>query len=329
MCSSDLSLFQFILQAWFVRRRGVIIRPAFNIFHPQIAEFLGLYLPLLAGIGIVQANKLVESFFASFLGKGSISSIYFSERVIEFILGVFVVSFSTVTMTEFSHASREKNYKHCSVMLESVIRIVLFVTIPAACFIVIFSRQIIFTLFYYGKFTRFDAERTAAVLLFFGLSLVFIPVARMVKTVFYSFKDTKTPLKAAVFELLLNIFFSMLFMRHIGIRGIALAFSLSSLANLIFLLISLRISLFKITYRRILPSLASIALSSFFMCAAGYCLVSFLGFTAEGAFVNRALMMVILAGSSITVYIASAYFLKMKELTEIRVYLRKPHALPS
>jgi len=314
---------QWTLQLPAVRKLGMKFKPTWHLYHPEIHGVVKLLIPTLFGVSIVQINLLIDSVFGSLLMEGSVSSLYYSDRVMELVLGIFAVSLATVILPELSRAARDKDHEHGSKTLSSSIRLMLFITLPATAGLLFLNHEIVFTLFRYGRFSIQDGERTAAALFYFGIGLSFIGVLKVIVPAFYAFKDTKTPVLGAFCALITNFILNLLLFKPLQVGGIALATSLAALVNMGFLLWKLEKHYFKLPHREIWVSTQKIAFASLIMGIAGAVTVRLAGFQAAGTIWHRVFPLFLAIFAAGSVYLGICLVLRVHETTELWNFVKR------
>jgi putative peptidoglycan lipid II flippase len=185
---------QFAVQAPAVRRLGFRLRPLWReLWNPRVRQVLILMLPGIPVLGINQLNQLITNRFASFLGEGGVTYVYYSYRVTELMFGLVVVQLTTVLLPLLS---RELNAAPDSAptTLLKTIRLVTFVTLPAATVMTLLSAPIIGLLFGGGRFSAADVVVTGATLTAYAFSLVGTGHVKIMASAFFAHKDTRTPM---------------------------------------------------------------------------------------------------------------------------------------
>ncbi|NCX94584.1 MAG: murein biosynthesis integral membrane protein MurJ, partial [Gammaproteobacteria bacterium] len=173
--------------------------------------------------------------FASFLPTGSISWLYYSDRLMQFPLGVFGVALSTVILPRLSKHVADQNEAEYRASLAWALRWVMVIALPAALAIMVLAKPLVSTFLHYGRFTAWDVEMTERSLIAFAMGLLFFIAVKVLVSGFYSRQDTKTPVKIAVICVLSNLVFNAVLMWPLGQAGLALATTLSALLNTILL----------------------------------------------------------------------------------------------
>ncbi len=260
----------------FARRLGMRFPFSVCVSHPGVRQIGRLMLPGLFGMGITQINLLVDSFFASLLREGSVSALYYSGRVNELALGSFAISVSTVILPTLSRQAAEGRIDEMRRTLLYGLRVVAFVTVPAAVGLVLLREPIIAVLFQRGRFSPEDTAYAALALRYYALGLLPFAAVKILAPAFYSQKDTRTPAVSAAWTLAVHVCLCSTLSFAIGHGGIALADSLSATFNMVVLL-----SIFARRHglpwaRELLPSLAKILASSLLMGAVAVAVLAWL-----------------------------------------------------
>lgn len=190
-----------------------------------------MMVPGIFGAGIVQINFAISKAMAWSLGEGSVASLYYSARVQELTLGIFSIAFSIALLPTFSEQAAQRDLASMKKTLVFAFRLVGFITIPAMVGLVVLSRPIIQVLFEHGVFDAQSTAMTAPCLLYFALGIPFISCVKILAPAFYSLKDTRTPVIVAFFVMATYISLGFLLMRPMGVSGLALALTASSVLN--------------------------------------------------------------------------------------------------
>ncbi len=305
---------QMFVQVPAVWKKGMRFIPSVSFNHPAIRKISLLMTPGMIGIGIYQINLLVDSIMSSFLPEGSVSSIYYSTRVVELVQGIFVVSFATVMLTEMSSLAAKKDHAQIKESLSFSLRMVAFVAIPASAGLIMLARPITQVLFEHGKFAAFDTERTAFALIFYAVGLFFVAGARIVVQAFYAVQDTATPVKCAFVSLVVNIAGNLILMHPLKQGGIALATSIAAAVNLLQLLLIYQKRCGALDWGPLKESLVRIGIQTFAMTIGSALFLNLLRFHEQK---NGLLQAASLFGTiilALLVYLAVALLLKSREL---------------
>jgi putative peptidoglycan lipid II flippase len=231
---------QFFFQWPFLARRGFRYRFRFHFRNTGVVQVLRLMVPGALGAGVYQINVLVSEFIAAFLAEGSVAALRFSSTLIELVLGIFIISLTTVILPVLSEKSSRGDPEGMVESLRYALRLVFVITLPATFGLILLRAPIITMLFRYGRFDEQSVNMVASALIFHAPGLLGIGVTRVVVQMFYSMKDTKTPMFVAAGVMALNLALCVLLSESLKLGGIALAGSVAALGNGLFLLYLLR-----------------------------------------------------------------------------------------
>jgi len=224
-------LFQFLVQVPFLRRKGFRFRFRFSLRHSGFRRVVRLMVPGVIGQSVLQINIFIGNILASFLPTGSISFLFFADRLVQFPLGVFGISAATAILPTLSQHAAEENLPGMVEALARTMRLVLFLMVPSLVGLAVLSVPIVSALFQRGNFGYPATLATAQALLFYSLGLWAFAEVRVVAQIYYAMQDTWTPMKIGAIAVLANIVLSLLFMGPLKHGGLALANSLSSMLN--------------------------------------------------------------------------------------------------
>lgn len=222
---------QALVQVPTLWRLKVLPRPAWFWRDPGVRRVVKLMVPALFGVSVVQVGLLVSTVFASYLAVGSLSWLYYAERLIYLPVGVFGVAMATVVLPSLSRAhaqASEAAYRRC---LDWGWRMVLTLAIPAAVGMACLATPLLVTLFHYGAFGIHDVQMTRLRLLAYCVGLPAFMLIKVLAAAFYAKQAIKTPVKVAVVAVCLNVLFNALLIGPMAHAGLALASSLSAWCN--------------------------------------------------------------------------------------------------
>jgi len=311
-------ILQLALQIPFLMDKGLSFAPKWNLWHPALKKIGMLMLPTIFGSAIYQINQLVGTLLASLLREGSISYLYYADRLVQFPLGVFAIAISTAVLPSLSREAADGDLVRLKETLSHALRLTMFITIPAMIGLIVLRQPIIRLLFQRGAFDSDTTKMTAQALLYYSLGLWAFAALRVFVSAFYSLQDTKTPVKVAVVAMLANIVFSLILMGPLKHGGLALALSLASTLQLCMLIFLLRKRLGGIDGRVVMGSMVRCFLSSLVM---GLC-IYFLALKLLAGSITRdiftlALGILIIVCAGFVVYFISAKVLGSKELSSL------------
>lgn len=198
---------------------------------PGVGEVKRLMLPALFGVSVAQINLLVDTILASFLVTGSVSWLYYSDRLMEFPLGVFGVALATVVLPGLSKKAANENWQGFREDLDSALRLVWIIGLPATLGLLLLAHPLMVTLFHYGAFTDHDVQMSGASLMAYAFGLLGFILVKILAPAFYARKDMKTPVKVAVVALVTNTVLNLLLIGPFAHVGLAAATTISAFVN--------------------------------------------------------------------------------------------------
>ena len=229
---------QLLFQLPFLYREGLLPRPKWGWRHEGVQKIIRLMIPALFGSSVAQINLLFDTFIASFLVTGSVSWLYYSDRLLEFPLGVFGIALATVVLPNLSEAHYKKGATHFNDTLRWAIQLSLLIAVPATFGLFLLAQPILATLFQYGAFSANDSIMAAYSLMAYSLGLPAFILIKILASGFYARQDTRTPVRigvqAMIFNMLLNVVFVVWMVQSGFIAphvGLALATTASAYFN--------------------------------------------------------------------------------------------------
>jgi len=228
---------QLLFQLPSLYRLDLVPRPIWDTKDEGVRRILKLMVPALFGVSVSQINLLLDTVLASFLPTGSVSWLYYSDRLAELPLGVFGIAIATVILPNLSAhraAAREGRF---SLTLDWAMRSVLLIGVPAAVALIMLAEPILITLFQYGALTPRDVDMAALSLRAYSLGLIAFMLVKVLAPGFYARKDTATPVKIGIVAMVANMVLNLLFVLplmyywNVGHLGLALATSVAAYIN--------------------------------------------------------------------------------------------------
>lgn len=256
---------QLVIQIPPLIRHGFFPRINFHFSHPAVRKIGRLMIPTLYGSAVYQLNLLAITFMASFLPTGSISYLWYADRVMEFPLGIFAISLATVALPLLSDHAARQDHDRMNRTLRTTLSMVWILNIPAAVGLIVLAEPIVALLFYRGDFTRESTELTAQALIYFSLGLPFVSATRITASAFYAVQEARKPVKAANLSVLVNIVTGALLMFPLEFRGLALAVSLGAITNFLLLMKYYRAKVGPLGLKALMKSVLKISLASLVM----------------------------------------------------------------
>lgn len=224
-------LAQLAFQVPFLARLGLLPRPWPDFAHAGVRRILRLMVPALFGVSVSQINLLLDTVLASLLAAGSVSWLYYSDRLVELPLGVFGIAIGTVILPALSKRHAEQSREHFSAMLDWAIRSVLLLGLPAALALVVLAEPLLISLFHYGAMTEHDITMAAMSLRAYAVGLVAFMLIKVLAPGFFARQDTKTPVKVGIVAMVANMVFNLILIWPLAHAGLALATALSAFMN--------------------------------------------------------------------------------------------------
>ncbi len=222
---------QLLFQLPFLSRLGMLSRPRISWGDAGVKRILRLMTPALFGTSVVQINLLFDTLIASFLVTGSISWLYYSDRLVEFPLGVFGVALSTVILPTLSRNHAQGSADAYARNVDWGLRWATVISIPAMLGLLILAGPMLATLFHYGEFTSHDVAMAARSLMAFAVGLPAYIYIKVLASAFYARQDTRTPVRIGVIAMLANMVLNLALVFPLAHAGLALATSLSAYIN--------------------------------------------------------------------------------------------------
>ncbi|MDO9082399.1 MAG: murein biosynthesis integral membrane protein MurJ [Humidesulfovibrio sp.] len=222
---------QWLFQQPFLARLGFSWRGPWRWFDPAVLRMGRLMLPSVFGSAVYQINLLLSTLLASFLPVGSISYLYYADRLVQFPVGVFSLAVSTAALPRLSHLCAEGKADEFMDVIRSALRLSLCISLPAMAGLIALATPLIGLLFGRGAFGPEAVSATSSALMAYGLGLPAIALVRPLVGAFYALGDTRTPVLVASLCVAVNILLGWALMPHLAHAGLALAVSVSSALN--------------------------------------------------------------------------------------------------
>jgi putative peptidoglycan lipid II flippase len=249
-------LVQLLFQIPFLIGINQLPRPRWDRQNSGVKKIFKLMIPALFGVSVSQINLLLDTLLASFLVTGSISWLYYSDRLVEFPLGGFGIALATVILPNLSKKHASDSAIAFSNTIDWALRWVFIIATPAAIGLVYLAEPLLITLFQYGEFTAEHAHQASLSLMAYGLGLLPFIFIKVLAPGYYARQDTKTPVKIGIIAMISNMVLNIILMLQFAHVGLALATALSAGLNAALLYRGLR----KIDVYQPTPEWASFAL---------------------------------------------------------------------
>jgi putative peptidoglycan lipid II flippase len=231
-------ILQLLFQLPFLMRIKALPRPKWRPAHDGVRRSMRLMLPAIFGSSVAQINVLVGGMIASMLGVGKISLLYYSDRLMEFPLGLFGIALATVTLPFLSRQYANGAHDAFSATIDWSMKLVLLIAVPAAVGLIVLAEPLVATIFYGGSFTYDDVRMTGLALRAFALGLVGFSFVKILAPAYFARHDTRTPVRIGLIALAVNFVLSVTLAWYLTSRGypgnhagLALAISVAALLN--------------------------------------------------------------------------------------------------
>ncbi|WP_428466331.1 murein biosynthesis integral membrane protein MurJ [Photobacterium minamisatsumaniensis] len=222
---------QFLFQLPFLYKEGMLVKPQWGWRDPGVVKIRTLMIPALFGVSVSQINLLFDTFIASFLTTGSISWLYYADRLLEFPLGLFGIAIATVILPALSRKHVDQNPEQFSQTMDWGVRMVLLLGVPAMLGLMVLAKPMLMVLFMRGEFSAFDVEQASLSLLAYASGLLNFMMIKVLAPGYYARQDTKTPVRYGIIAMITNMVFNAIFAYFYGYIGLAMATALSALVN--------------------------------------------------------------------------------------------------
>ncbi|MEW7996204.1 MAG: murein biosynthesis integral membrane protein MurJ [Candidatus Thiodiazotropha endolucinida] len=222
---------QFMFQLPFLWRVKLFPRPRVGFKDPGVVRVMRLMVPALFGVSVSQINLLLDTLIASFLVSGSISWLYYSDRLMEFPVGVLGVALGTVILPTLSRRHAENSPQAFSHTLDWALRLNILFGLPAAVGLLLLAGPMLATLFFSDAFDHHDVEMATKSLMAYAPGLMAIMLIKVLAPGFYGRQDTKTPVRIGVIAMSVNMVLNIILVFPLAHAGLALATTISSGLN--------------------------------------------------------------------------------------------------
>jgi putative peptidoglycan lipid II flippase len=231
---------QLAIQLPALRRIGLI--PRFDYFpaDPGVRRTLTLMAPALLGVSVAQVSLLINTIFASYLTTGSVSWLYYADRLMEFPAGLLGAALGTILLPSLSKAHASADPEEFSSLLDWGLRLTFLLTLPAALGLALLAVPLIATLFQHGAFDANDVLQTRSALVAYSVGLIGLILVKVLAPGFYARQNIRTPVRIAIFTLVATQGMNLIFIGWLKHAGLALSIGLASCLNAALLFRGLR-----------------------------------------------------------------------------------------
>ena len=233
---------QLMFQIPFLKQIGLLPRFEMKRDDEGVWRILKLMGPAVLGVSVAQISLIINTIFASFLATGSVSWLYYADRLMEFPTGVLGVALGTILLPSLSRAYAGSDDSEYSQLLDWGLRLTFILAAPAAVALAVLATPLVATLFHYGKFTAIDVAMTQQALIAYSIGLLGLILVKILAPGFYARQNIKTPVKIAIFTLVATQSMNLIFIfgLHLNHAALALAIGLGACINASLLFYHLR-----------------------------------------------------------------------------------------
>ncbi len=298
-------LLQLAFQIPYLRKINMPVMPRLDFKNSAVWRVVRLMGPAIFAMSISQISLVINTIFASFLPSGSVSWMYFADRLMEFPTGVLGVALGTILLPSLSKHASSKNTQEFSKTMDWGVRLCLLMALPATVGLAITAKQLTMTLFMHGKFNMFDVVMTERALIAYAVGLMGLILVKVFGPGFYANQDIKTPVKVAIFVLISTQLMNLAFIGPLKHAGLALSIGLGACLNattLCYLLIKRKIYIPQSGWR---PFLLKLAVAVLLMAGALFLSLHFLPLDFSGKTYLRVLSLLVLLVIAVIVYFGS------------------------
>ena len=229
-------IFQWIFQWIFMKKNSIGLDWSMplkdGIRHTEARKVMRLIIPSIGGLWVMQGNLLIATILGSYLAKGTISSLYYAMRLVQFPLGLIGAAIATVILPILSRQSLEENAQEKSLhTLKDGYRLSLYFMLPATAGLLALGEPLIRMIFQHGSFSAKSSHETLLALWGYAIGLWSFSGVRILVRIYYAVQNTRFPVKAAIFGLLANLVVSVLFLKSMGIISLAIGITIGSVVN--------------------------------------------------------------------------------------------------
>jgi putative peptidoglycan lipid II flippase len=224
-------LIQFVFQIPFLYKAGVLVKPCWSWHGKGVTKIRKLIIPALFGVSVTQINLLLDTLIASFLITGSISWLYYADRLLEFPLGLFGIGIATVILPSLAKLHSKNSNTEFTATLDWGIKIISLFGWPALAGLMVLAQPIIMVLFMRGEFSQETVIQVSYALFAYLSGLLSFMFIKVLAPGYYARQDTKTPVKIGIIAMVSNMAFNLMLAPFFGFVGLAIATTMSATLN--------------------------------------------------------------------------------------------------
>ncbi len=294
-----------------------------ELMHAGLKKIGLSTLPIILGGAVYQINILVGTLLGSLLSEGSVSYLYFADRLVQFPLGIFAIAASTAILPSLSRQAASRDFGQLKTTFAHALKLVFFVSLPATVGLIVLREPIVALLFQRGEFDIAATRLTSSAVLYYASGLWAFSAAKIVTATFFALQDTRTPVLVALISIAANCALGLALMRPLAHSGLALATSLASILNLILLVHVLRLRLGSVGWKNIIESAFRALMCAVVMGIVIWVAAELLIPSVKMTFLNLLMGVSASIAIGLCVYAFFSYFCKSPEYISIITEVRK------
>jgi putative peptidoglycan lipid II flippase len=314
---------QFLWMMRACRRAGILLRLRRPRITPGIRRLFALMGPAALGGGAAQLNAYIDTVIASILPSGSISYLYYADRLNQLPLGVIGIAVSTALLPILSRHAKAGRIDELRAATSRAVEISLLLALPAAVALIAAARPIMEALFVHGKFTGDNASTAALGLSAYSIGIPAYVLAKILSVGFFARQDTRTPVRYSIITIVANTMMSLSLIHWLGFIGIALATGVTAWLNVAMLIRHMRREGMLALDSRLRFALPRLAIAAVAMAAALVGITHLFAGWWTGGIVERGLALVVLVGGGGTIYLAVAVALGVLTREELMMLMKR------
>ncbi|ORJ63352.1 murein biosynthesis integral membrane protein MurJ [Geothermobacter hydrogeniphilus] len=295
-------LLQLLMQIPVLRRHRQLPKPDFHFFDPAVRKITRLMIPGLFGVAIYQVNVIITRLLASFLPEGSVSYLYYGQRLFEFPQGIFIVSLAQAVLPTLSRQAAENDRPALAESVRFALMLMLVGILPATVGLILCAEPVYSLFFMRGQFGSNAVHQSALALAAYAPGLLCVGFSRVLAPTFYALKDTRTPVLISFWTLLINVGLGLLLMGPMRHVGLALALSVASLFNALLLGGVLLRRLPELNLRPMLPALMKLIVPVMVMGLAVWSILGSVDWLQPGNLLHKGVVLTLAVTAGLLLY---------------------------
>ncbi|WP_373598214.1 murein biosynthesis integral membrane protein MurJ [Paraclostridium bifermentans] len=314
---------QFLFQLPFAIKKGYRYKLYINLKDEYIKKMIWLIVPVFIGVGVNQINAIVDRSLASTLGDGVITVLNSANRLNGFVLGLFISTIASVIYPTLSKLSTNDNKDKFAESVAQSVNTVMILIMPISVGAIVLAEPVVRIVFERGAFNSEATNMTAIALACYSIGMIGFGLRDILSKVFYSLKDTKTPMVNGALAMGMNIVLNLIFIKFLGYAGLALATSLSALICIILLFISLKKKIGYFGQDKILKTGMKSLIAAFVMGGITIIAYDFIANMIGIGFIKEAITLVLAVGIGALTYGILIVLLKVEEVNVVINMLKR------